>query len=277
MNRLLTIILSIVLANAMVNAKLTIAYLNGIYEDEMPLQFCAKIRQALIDTSGEEWFKRFTLELKTQKGLLMTISVGRDKNLILEADSSWDEESMLKFKDALDYMACRGDTLVYCYMGSASPSSTGIFDILDDKMPRKLIVGEPLKCDLEYLKMYFVILPLNLGDDYVKSCEENDCRPLNVLKIKYDEDWDKFDSKDIDFFYDFIVKRDRKILSRPILSEPKYTDFSYDYDKRAGVRYLDEIWINPNSLPDIGRGQIPIDPLEIPIDLSVDEILNEIN
>lgn len=261
----------LILCKLETNAKLTIAYVTMPDEYEYAYYLSdAKLRQAVIKVAGEDWFKQFMARrIETSRVIPLIVNIGNDCDLILQARNFWDEESMLMVKKAFDYLSEKNDTLVYAFERGFNLGEHSISYILNYGYPYKLIVGKFFQEDLAYNNYIFFITSAYWGKEYIQECKANGFLPIYLKTESNDSENRGLEQKDMDFYFDFMMKEDKKLLSKPLRTKPKVMDFSYNYDKRAGIRYIEEHLIHYNDI-DI----LPYDPLDVNVDDMIDEILN---
>ena len=153
--RMLLALMAILMCNAMVNAKLTMAYVQKEEKVDVNIQYVAKIRQALIEIYGEEWFKESLKEWFKNGTNLLSTYMGQDKELILQGRKMWDENLLLKVKSAYDLLSIKGDTLYRKKISLTcqsiiedSPGGKNLLEVLEREMTNRLLVGRLYKEDV---------------------------------------------------------------------------------------------------------------------------------
>ena len=251
--RMLLALMAILMCNAMVNAKLTMAYVQKEEKVDVNIQYVAKIRQALIEIYGEEWFKESLKEWFKNGTNLLSTYMGQDKELILQGRKMWDENLLLKVKSAYDLLSIKGDTLYRKKISLTcqsiiedSPGGSNLLEVLEREMTNRLLVGRLYKEDVELDFEYFGILANNLGEEYEKECKDKGHLSLIVY---YKIDPEDIGDEDIDFYFESLMKADKELLKQKVTSKAFVRKFSYEYDERAEVRYIHENRHHINELP----------------------------
>lgn len=205
----------------------------------------AKIRQACIDVHGKEWFKRAVLERKFVAASIELSNAG----FMQFSFKRVDPKDLQDFKDVVDYMAARNDTLYFGYWDfnpydfketPASPEPINKY--LHEHIPlhKKFVldpvgyflrVGNPPDMtdpDLVLIHCPFGGLwggPLtyDISKEYEEKCKEEGYVDLSGRRF----DKTKVTDRDLDLYYDYIVAENKQLLAkRPKRSIP--IDLRYD-------------------------------------------------
>lgn len=249
--RLLLALMAILMSNAMVNAKLTIAYVNLTNKFDVNLQYIAKIRQALTELYGEEWFKnsfkKFMLSPDRRYGSqsILFVYMGQGTELMLNGKELWEEDLLLKVKSAYDLLSMRNDTLYIATIFDEDrgdsflkrESSTTFSHALYRPLANRLLVGNLYTNNVKLKSEFYSIFVSNLMEEYKKECKEKGYLSLIGYYNMAPED---ISDEDIDFYFESLMKADKELLKQKVTSKAIISKFSYEYDERAEIRYIHE-------------------------------------
>lgn len=245
--RFLLVILSIVLNCVITEAKLTIAYINNAHDTNTLHRMSAQLRQALVDIYGEEKVREYAIEQERGKWSLHLAYIGNGPQMILSAlTNNSGEEGLLKLKEALDYLAIKGDTI--CLASFEPYWSPGIYDFkrtLTNQTEIRLLLGnvyeEGLKMVQADIGFYF------MSPDGIYGHE----REKNELNATWSSIWsqkkaginiDKEEREYCNRVFDLLMISDKEWLAQPLPPTAKVLDnFSYEYDKDAPVKIIHEV------------------------------------
>lgn len=249
---MLLALMAVLVSNAMVNAKLTIAYESAPNDKfDVNIQTVAKIRQAMIEIHGEDFFKDYIKRRFKAKWPLIMNYIGQDKELILQGRRLDDEDILLNLKSAYDLLSIRGDTLYFKWV-LGNPNAIGditgadLLQALDKNATDRLLVGRLFEKGVELNNFFYELLANSLEEEYEKECEEKGYLPYRMFgKVNFED----IRQEDIDFFFESLMKADKELLKQKITSKPIISKFSYEYDERAEVRYIHEKQLHIDELP----------------------------
>ena len=205
----------------------------------------AKIRQACIDVHGKEWVKRAVLERKFVAASIELSNAGFMQFSFRRVDP----KDLQDFKDVVDYMAARNDTLYFGYWDfnpydfkeiSASPEALNRYlhtwieldkDIVLDPVGYFLRVGNPPDMtdpDLVLIHYPFNVLwggllTYDISEEYKEKCKEEGY--VDLSRMRFDKTG--VTDRDLDLYYDYIVAENKQLLA----TRPKRTipiDVRYD-------------------------------------------------
>lgn len=205
----------------------------------------AKIRQACIDVHGKEWFKRAVLERKFCAASIELSNAG----FMQFSFKMVDPKDLQDFKDVVDYMAARNDTLYFGFAFSIpynfkeiSASPEGINKHLHEQIPidEKIVLNPvgyflrvgslPDMTDPDLIIMHYPFnalwggpLTADFSMEYWEKCKKEGY--VDISSRRFDKT--KVTDRDIDLYYDYIVAENKHLLA----SRPKRTipiDVRYD-------------------------------------------------
>lgn len=220
----------------MTNAKLAIAFAKGNEDgDFADVQTIAKIRCAMIEANGNDWFDGFVKDNLFIRSLL-NVYVGKKCELVLDVlqAPNFNEDTLVGIKKALDLLADRNDTLYFCPTFQDIPDTETVSEITSRHSKHRLKVGE--------LKGRMLPLLLNfrsnaLGKEYEEICQS---QGRNNLKDKYIRDGN-IDEDDLKLFIECLCKSDKCISQKELKSKYIITDYSYEHSNESDLDYQKDV------------------------------------